>query len=39
MGIKNLKKDNDILSMSLIDMLSKYDISKTKKYTQKKNNT
>jgi hypothetical protein len=34
MGIKNLKKDNEILSMSLIDMLSKYDISKTKKYTQ-----
>lgn len=34
MGIKNLKKDNETLSMSIIDMLGKYDISKTKKYTQ-----
>lgn len=34
MGIKNLKKENDHLNMTLIDMLAKFDPSKTKKYTQ-----
>jgi hypothetical protein len=34
MGIKKLKKENDILNMTLIDMLSKFDSTKTKKYTQ-----
>jgi hypothetical protein len=34
MGIKNLKKENDHLNMTLIDMLAKFDPSKTKKNTQ-----
>jgi hypothetical protein len=34
MGIKKLKKENDYLNLTLVDMLSKYDPSKTKKYTQ-----
>jgi hypothetical protein len=34
MGIKKLKKENDFLNMTLIDMLGKFDTSKTKKYTQ-----
>ena len=34
MGIKKLKKENDLLNMTLIDMLSKFDSTKTKKYTQ-----
>ena len=34
MGTKNLKKENQHLTMSLIDMLSMFDNSKTKKYTQ-----
>jgi hypothetical protein len=34
MGIKKLKKENDLLNMTLIDMLSKFDTTKTKKYTQ-----
>lgn len=34
MGIKKLKKENKNLTLTLIDMLGKFDISKTKKYTQ-----
>ena len=34
MGIKKLKKENNYLNLTLVDMLSKYDPSKTKKYTQ-----
>jgi hypothetical protein len=34
MGIKKLKKENDILNITLIDMLGKFDSSKTKKYSQ-----
>ena len=34
MGIKKLKQENKNLSLTLIDMLGKFDISKTKKYTQ-----
>ena len=34
MGIKKLKQQNIEMSMSLIDLLGKFDISKTKKYTQ-----
>ena len=34
MGTKKLKKENEHLSMSIIDMLSMFDKSKTKKYTQ-----
>jgi len=34
MGIKKLKKENDFLNITLIDMLGKFDNSKTKKYTQ-----
>ena len=34
MGIKKLKKENDFLNISVIDMLGKLDTSKTKKYTQ-----
>ena len=34
MGIKKLKKENDYLNLTLVDMLSKFDPSKTKKYTQ-----
>lgn len=34
MGIKKLKQQNNEMSMSLIDLLGKFDISKTKKYTQ-----
>ena len=34
MGIKQLKKENDYLNMTLVDMLGKFDTSKTKKYTQ-----
>ena len=34
MGIKKLKQQNSEMSMSLIDLLGKFDISKTKKYTQ-----
>jgi hypothetical protein len=34
MGIKKLKKENEHLNLSLIDIFSTYDKSKTKKYTQ-----
>jgi len=34
MGIKQLKKENDYLNMTLVEMLGKFDTSKTKKYTQ-----
>ena len=34
MGIKKLKKENEILNMSIGDMLVKFDTSKTKKYSQ-----
>ena len=34
MGIKKLKKENEHLNLSLIDIFSAYDKSKTKKYTQ-----
>lgn len=34
MGIRNLKKENNNFNLTLIDMLSKFDPSKTKKYTQ-----
>jgi hypothetical protein len=34
MGIKKLKKENDPLNITIIDMLGKIDVSKTKKYTQ-----
>ena len=34
MGIKKLKKENEFLSLTIVDMLSKFDTSKTKKYTQ-----
>jgi hypothetical protein len=34
MGIKKIKKENDYLNISLIDMISKFDPSETKKYTQ-----
>jgi hypothetical protein len=34
MGIKKLKKENDYLNMTLVEMLGKFDTSKTKKYTQ-----
>lgn len=34
MGIKKLKKENDFMNMTLIDMFSKFDTTKTKKYTQ-----
>jgi hypothetical protein len=34
MGIKKLKKENNYLNLTLVDMLSKFDPSKTKKYTQ-----
>jgi len=34
MGIKKLKKENEYLNLTLVDMLSKFDPSKTKKYTQ-----
>lgn len=34
MGIKKIKKENDDLSISVIDSLGLFDISSTKKYTQ-----
>ena len=34
MGTKKLKKENEHLNISIIDILSHYDISKTNKYTQ-----
>ena len=34
MGIKKLKKENEILNLTLADMLSSFDTSKTKKYSQ-----
>lgn len=34
MGIKNLKKEGGTLNLSLIDMLAKFDKTKTKKYLQ-----
>jgi hypothetical protein len=34
MGIKKIKKENDELSISIIDSLSQFDTSPTKKYTQ-----
>jgi len=34
MGIKKLKTENDFLNLTIADMLAKFDISKTKKYTQ-----
>lgn len=34
MGIKNLKKENDYLKLTLGDMFAKLDPTKTKKYTQ-----
>ena len=34
MGIKKLKKENDILNTTLVDMLGKFDPTKTKKYSQ-----
>jgi len=34
MGIKKLKKENDYLNLTIADMISKFDPSKTKKYTQ-----
>jgi len=34
MGIKKLKKENEILNISIGDMLAKFDTSKTKKYSQ-----
>jgi hypothetical protein len=34
MGIKKLKKENEILNMSIGDMFAKLDTSKTKKYSQ-----
>lgn len=34
MGIKKIKKENDYLNISLIDMISKFDPSESKKYTQ-----
>ena len=34
MGIKKIKKENDLINISLIDLLGKIDNSDTKKYTQ-----
>lgn len=34
MGIKKLKKENEILNLNLANMLERFDTSKTKKYTQ-----
>jgi hypothetical protein len=34
MGIKKLKQQNNEISISLVDLLGRFDISKTKKYTQ-----
>ncbi len=34
MGLKRLKKENDFLNLSLIEIISSIDPSKTKKYTQ-----
>lgn len=34
MGIKKLRKENELLNLTLIEMLSKFDTSKTKKYSQ-----
>lgn len=34
MGIKKLKKENNILNTTLVDMLGKFDPTKTKKYSQ-----
>ena len=34
MGIKKIKKENDLINISLIDLLGKLDNSDTKKYTQ-----
>lgn len=34
MGIKKIKKENDLVNVSLIDLMGKLDTSETKKYTQ-----
>ena len=34
MGIKKIKKENDVIDISLIDLMGKLDTSETKKYTQ-----
>ena len=34
MGLKTLKKENDFLNMTLMEIISSIDSSKTKKYTQ-----
>lgn len=34
MGIKKLKKENEILNLSIANMLAKFDTTKTKKYSQ-----
>lgn len=34
MGIKKIKKENDLINVSLIDLMGKLDTSETKKYTQ-----
>ena len=34
MGIKKLKKENEVLNLSIANMLAKFDTSKTKKYSQ-----
>jgi hypothetical protein len=34
MGIKKLKKENEVLNLSIANMLAKFDTTKTKKYSQ-----
>ena len=34
MGIKKIKKENNSINISLVDLMGKLDTSETKKYTQ-----